>query len=84
MEGVASTPVENSAVVTVAGATAAEAAHFALWLRSGLAPRPDLIRFSGERALDSGDDSEWLIPAGGGFEEVRAAVAEHVGALDGE
>lgn len=84
VEGVASTPVENSAAITVVGATATEAAHFALWLRSGLVPRPDLIRFSSEQALDSGDDTEWQIPAGGAFEEIRAVVAEHVEALGGE
>ncbi|MFG2717049.1 hypothetical protein ACGFW5_01880 [Streptomyces sp. NPDC048416] len=84
VEGVASTPVENSAVITVVGATVTEAAHFALWLRSGLAPRPDLVRFSSEPALEGGDDSEWVIPAGGGFEEVRAALAEHMKAVDGE
>ncbi len=84
VEGVASTPVENSAVITVVGATVTEAAHFALWLRSSLAPRPDLVRFSSERALESGDDSEWVIPAEGGFEQVRAVLAEHMKAVDGE
>ncbi|GAA2469622.1 hypothetical protein ACFPFX_35100 [Streptomyces mauvecolor] len=84
VEGVASTPVENSAVITLVGATSAEAAHFALWLRSGLVPRPDLVRFSSERALDSGDDTQWQILAGGGFEELRAVVAEHHEALEDE
>ncbi|MGW2814150.1 hypothetical protein [Streptomyces sp. NPDC001415] len=71
-------------MITVVGATATEVAHFALWLRSGLVPRPDFIRFSSEQALDSGDDTEWQIPAGGAFEEIRAVVAEHVEALGGE
>ncbi|MEV6044251.1 hypothetical protein [Streptomyces xanthochromogenes] len=83
VEGVATTPVENSAVITVVGATVAEGAYFALWLRGGLAPRPDLVRFSNERALEGGDDSEWAIPAGGGFEKVEAVLAEHMKAADG-
>ncbi|MFE9404691.1 hypothetical protein ACFYNY_23455 [Streptomyces sp. NPDC006530] len=84
IEGVASTPVENSAVITLVGATVSEAARFAQWLRTTLVPAASPICFSSEAALDSGDTTEWHIPADGDFDEIRTVVAEHRAAHNDE
>ncbi|MEU4348993.1 hypothetical protein [Streptomyces sp. NPDC023838] len=78
IEGVANTPVEDSAVITITGATATEAAQFALWLRTSLIPATHLIRFSSEWALESGDATEYPVPAAGELSEVSGVLAEHV------
>ncbi|MEU9197787.1 hypothetical protein [Streptomyces hundungensis] len=65
IEGIASTPVENSAVITLVGATVSEAARFAQWLRTTLVPAVSPVCFSSEPALDSGDTTQWHISAGG-------------------
>ncbi|MFE3599779.1 hypothetical protein [Streptomyces sp. NPDC059142] len=78
LEGVAQTPVEDSAVVTLVGATAHEAAEFALWIRSKLLPSPGLLRFGSDRAMESGHDAEWLLPPSDEAAEVEAAFLDHL------
>ena len=44
------------------GASAAEAAQFAAWLRDSFVPSPDLVNFTSELALNNGDDAYGLSP----------------------
>ncbi|MEW1724912.1 hypothetical protein [Streptomyces sp. NPDC093109] len=78
LEGVAQTPVEDSAVITLVEATAREAAEFALWIRSSLIPSPELLRFSSDRAMESGYDAEWQLPPSSEVSDVEAAFLGHL------
>ncbi|MFF5566119.1 hypothetical protein ACFY7Z_06090 [Streptomyces sp. NPDC012623] len=61
------------------GATAREAAEFALWIRSSLIPSPGLLRFSSDRAMEGGHDAEWLLPSPSSEEaEAEAAFLDHL------
>jgi hypothetical protein len=78
IEGVAQTPVQDSAVLTLVGATAHEAAQFVLWIRERLIPSPDLLRFSSDHAMEAGDDTEWQIPSPGDVAQVEAVLLDHL------
>ncbi|WP_234386490.1 hypothetical protein [Streptomyces sp. ERV7] len=83
VEGVANTPVEGSAVITLVGVSASEAAQFALWLRTSMVPTPGLVRFSSERALEGGDATEWAVPSGGDLQQIVSVLEGHVARFHG-
>ncbi|MFI1399560.1 hypothetical protein [Streptomyces sp. NPDC020681] len=78
VEGNAQTPVPECGVITLAAATAVEAAKFAMWVRDGLIPAPGLLRFSTGQAMEAGRDEEWVLPAVGGADVVAQALLQHL------
>ncbi|MBB5118719.1 hypothetical protein AF335_06200 [Streptomyces eurocidicus] len=82
LEGLATTPFEGMGSVMVTGASAAEAAVFAAWLRDCFAPSPELVEFSSELAMNSGDESVWHLPESGSLADVTGVLQHHLDVAD--
>ncbi|GHJ35457.1 hypothetical protein [Streptomyces sp. TS71-3] len=80
LEGLATTPYPGVGSVTAITASAQEAAVLARWLRDTLAPAPDLIFFTTEPALESGDTDYQQIPAHSDVPEIAHMLQEHIDA----
>ncbi|KOG53156.1 hypothetical protein ADK76_29020 [Streptomyces griseoflavus] len=81
LRGIATMPVEECGCITLTDASPTDAAHIAHWLRDTFISSPDLIRFSSEAALESGDESHWELPVTGDTTAIEAALREHVDAV---
>ncbi|MFF3322501.1 hypothetical protein [Streptomyces sp. NPDC002889] len=78
LEGLATTPYPGSGSVMVVQASAAEAARFAVWLRDSFVPAPDLVHFTSELALNSGDDAYWVLAPHGSIDEIAQTLQQHI------
>ena len=81
IEGTAQTPVPECGVITLALASATEAARFATWVRDDLIPSPGILRFSTEPAMQAGSQDEWTVPAAGDEEAMTVVFLEHLAAF---
>ncbi|MFF9429172.1 hypothetical protein [Streptomyces sp. NPDC014746] len=68
--------------ITLTDVTADEAGPFAVWLRDGFAPAPDLVRSTSSLAMANGEDTPSPLPAEGGGDDITALLRRHLEAFD--
>lgn len=80
--GTAAVEGADYAYVTLLGATADEAATFAIWLRDHFAPAPHAVWFASSLAMANGAEAPTALIPDGGTSEIARQLYEHLAAID--